>query len=350
MRNRVSKSIYILCILLMTALRVSARSEAQQMFLDEAVHDLEWSPDGSLLAVAVDSGVRIYDGEMQPLAHLQANLGAVSQISWQPQQGSQIAVIGFNGVSVEIWDRDTTTETFSLSLSFVLETEYISAIAWSPDGEKLAILVNDFEFGNPDPLGYIEIWNASTWTLGTTISHRLRYAPPMLVWDPTSTMIASGSSACYDPDQCSAGPTLETFDIVSGERAQNTNLGAYPPQSLVWAPGADIAVSTFNVEVYAASGERLYQSEPYNGLRVQLDWSGDGSLLAALDAYGHLAIINPFTAEVLTNSTAIRDVVAIDWNGTTNALAIGSANGVIEMMEMSIILESTSTMTSLNER
>lgn len=99
-----------------------------------SVSAVAWAPQGSQLATADEDTIRIWDGFSGELLFMIHNTGAFS-LAWNPI-GTQLASAS---LAVRIWDV-TTGQLVQEILG------YASAVAWSPDGTRLAY---DGEDGNP---------------------------------------------------------------------------------------------------------------------------------------------------------------------------------------------------------
>jgi WD40 repeat protein len=113
---------------------------------------------------------------------------------------------------VWIWDPDTGTHTF-----LTVHTDWVNALAWSPDGTQLAS-------AGADKL--VRIWNPDTGTY-TTLAGHSRWVTA-LAWSPDGTRLASA-----DDDG-----TILVHDLEDGA---TTRLRVLPLTCLAWSV-AGIAV------------------------------------------------------------------------------------------------------------
>ncbi len=109
------------------------------------VHALAWSPDSSRLATAsVDGTVRVWDARKRTIIQVLSNAFALG-VAWSPD-GRYLASGGGERL-VKLWNAGTLAEFASISTVMTLTGEptrtgaddYILSIAWSPDGEWLAV-------------------------------------------------------------------------------------------------------------------------------------------------------------------------------------------------------------------
>jgi WD40 repeat protein/serine/threonine protein kinase len=117
----------------------------------EGVNCLAWSPDSSHLASAGgDSCVKIWDTRHGWAQHTLSGHGApVKGLAWNPA-GTRLAS-GSRDLSLKLWDPATGVEVCSFDRPGGI-VQSIEAVAWSPDGKRIA--VSDIE-------GYIGILDAS---------------------------------------------------------------------------------------------------------------------------------------------------------------------------------------------
>jgi hypothetical protein len=115
------------------------------------VQAVAWSPDGSLIASAArDKTVQVWK-PFQPTAPVlvyRGHSGIVFSLAWSPD-GTRIASAGIDGTT-QIWDAHTGAHLLTYPHGVVLP-QSANALAWSPNGASLALVVED-----------IHVWSAST--------------------------------------------------------------------------------------------------------------------------------------------------------------------------------------------
>jgi WD40 repeat protein len=140
---------------------------------------VEWSPDGSRLATALD-GAKVWDvASGALLATLPGFPLTVSSISWSPD-GSRL-VVGGGGRTMRIYDV-TTWDPLEIATSY--ERGAHSPV-WSPDGTMLA---TSGAFDSDDP---VMIWDTATATLRAP---RYQQTFPVPSWSPDSRRLVTAST------------------------------------------------------------------------------------------------------------------------------------------------------------
>ena len=108
--------------------------------------DVKYSPDGTLIAVASNIGIWIYDAQTyQEIDLLTEHSEIVWSIAFSPD-GQTLA--GANNGTVKLWDVDTGQHKATLKGN----GGWIPSVAFSPDGQTLAA-------GDGDEL---KLWDAGT--------------------------------------------------------------------------------------------------------------------------------------------------------------------------------------------
>jgi WD40 repeat protein len=109
--------------------------------------DLNWNPEGTRLAGAGwDQSVWIWDVESSQVVHkLVGHSGMVTSVSWS-RAGDRLASVSPIDQSVRLWNTSTGDELM------VLPAASASSVAFSPDGNRLAVSSTD---------GIVQVWSAA---------------------------------------------------------------------------------------------------------------------------------------------------------------------------------------------
>jgi WD40 repeat protein len=167
----------------------------QRIYSGHADHvlGLAWSPDGTRIASAsADKTVQVWDAATgRNIFTYRGHTDYVFAVAWSPD-GKRIAT-GGNDKVVQVWEltKDTkgnfiTSFLFSKQGSFAYRGHNgrINAIAWSPDGRRIASVGSDKS---------LQIWDASSGKLAFIYRHRSS-AFNVVAWSFDNRRIATGNN------------------------------------------------------------------------------------------------------------------------------------------------------------
>src|SRR5215204_6305260 len=100
---------FVLIIVLSSGFVVAQQTTLPSIYLSrshgERTHNIAWSPDGSLIAWAIDHDIWIYTADLkEEYAHLQGHTDEVFSVSWSPD-GIRL-VSGDSDATVRIWNME----------------------------------------------------------------------------------------------------------------------------------------------------------------------------------------------------------------------------------------------------
>lgn len=333
------------------------------------VDDVEFSPDGTMLAASNSNNVDVFDTATgETIVTLGPNPGNTTQLAWSPD-GSRIAVVAQGTDQAVLWDVATGEQLFTLdhigasgllslggwnedggtvataggtSIRFwdaatgeiaeriTTASEYTMAMAWSPDGSQLAV-------GSTT----IEVFNAGEWDSGVELTDPYVSDPS---WSPDGAMLAALEGpffvtyVLYDAETLEIVRTLGCSGFPQDWEAPcdtgpNERLG--PPS---WSPDGAVIVGYSWDESMAfvwdpASGNLLATINLVEGSTY---WAADGTTLLLTSVGGApIAFWDPITGqqagELATGPDAVIDL-AISPDGTK--LASGDSGGFVRIWSL----------------
>gem|GEM_PF-500093 len=267
------------------------------------------------------------------------HVDGVTALAWSPD-GSRIATGSDDGVRV--WDAVTGESLFSLERG-----RGVGAVVWSPDGSRIAT-------GSDDG---VRVWDAVTGE--SLFSLERGHGVKSVVWSPDGSRIATGSAVgvwvwdavtgenvlslkhdhwlesvawSSDGSRIATGSAVGVWvwDAVTGENVLSLKHD-HRVKSVAWSPDSSrIATSsTFDdgVRVWdAVTGENVLSLK--HVYRVEsVAWSPDGKRIATSSTFDDVRVWDAVTGEKLL-TLECDYVTAVAWSSDGKRIATGSAVGV----------------------
>ena len=231
---------------------------------------IDINPAGTVLAVTRADGLWLYDMEnLTPLNQPEGVFANSPALAWSPD-GTKIAIyIGpQDGIAIyDVWGQEIIT-TLRTSDHY---TANVYTLSWSPDGSKVAAIGTiPWRVGDVDSEKIlVEFSNLDMWPE----SLRLFYGrlSSLLTWSPDSRQVAL-------PD----GEDVAIFNVDTWEREKTLPAELYRITSLDWSSNDQLAVAAQDepIQIWDVQSEQLVYEFPIDGDHFVTKWSNDGQTLA----------------------------------------------------------------------
>jgi WD40 repeat protein len=227
---------------------------------------------------------------------------AIKAVAWSPD-GRRVATASMDG-TVGVWDAGS-----GKSVTTPLKHRGgVLAVAWSPDGRRLATASNET----------VQVWDAVSGR-AATLPLKHRGEVKAVVWSPDGTRVATAS----------VDGTARVWDAVSGQAVAPPLAHQDEIKAVAWSPDGTRLATASNDQTArvwdAVSGEAMlvHQDE----VRA-VAWSPDGKLLATASADETARVWDAVSGEAVTPALAHRGVIlAVAWSPDGTCVATASVDG-----------------------
>jgi WD40 repeat protein len=322
--------------------------------LEDHIQSLEWSKDGSALAVATISG---------PISVLDPTSGAIKQkyaghgfgtlvLGWHPDQ-RQLVSGGQDG-KVKLWSLDSPEAKASLPMG----SAWVEVLKWSPNGKFLAVsagkklAIIDPEMNQltayPDQPKTIAdlVWFGNSRQFATGGFGGVRF------WSPTGTEMCEEFEwrgailkLALSPDEklLAAGAQESTVHFWYVKDGKDLEMSGYPlkVRELSWdssskmlATGGGELITIWNCGGKGPAGSQPIQLGLHTEPLASLTFQKRGPLLASGCITGKVVLWCPSLSEKhLAFSTLPDDegVANLQWSPSDGLLAVGGDRGTVEV-------------------
>lgn len=192
-------------------------------------------------------------------------------------------------------------------------TDHVNAVAWSPDGTRLATASDDHT---------ARIWDSATGRAVASLTGHTDMVEDV-AWSPDGSRIATGSAdgtaRLWDPR---SGRTTATFN----------NVATFSKNSLTWSPdGTRLAIIAMDHTVQVWNPVTTRQVTVLRGHRElvnEVAWSPDGAYLATASDDDTARVWDSSSGRLIRTLTEHGSVYSVRWRPKTTMLAVDSIDGI----------------------
>jgi len=265
--------------------------------------------------------------------------GQVSALAWSPD-GKRLATAagGSQGANFQVWDATTGQQL----ASYGGQLTFPSCLAWSLDGTRI---LSGGKPADSTDLNNFRIWDAATGKLLVEFGSRNVGAERIYLqgaaWSPDGSRIAASVAIYADPTIVYPDEALQIWDVATNRLLSTDPVASSAPFQLLnavaWSPDSkELALSdgTSTVQIWDVTTSKLLLTYRGHTTPVQpLAWSPDGRFLASASGYPEVQVWNPATgALVFRYQGHTAGVDALAWSPDSKRIVSGSqsAGGIGE--------------------
>jgi eukaryotic-like serine/threonine-protein kinase len=243
-----------------------------------------------------------YSGHSQP----------VNAVAWSPD-GKRIASASSDH-TVQVWGAANGRNL----LTYHGHTDSVDAVAWSPDSRHIASASSDHT---------VQVWDATTG--GYVLTYRGHSDDVTAVaWSPDSRRIASAS----------LDRTVQVWDAITGGHVLTYREHTEGVDAVAWSPDSSrIASASWDgtVQVWdAANGRSLLTYYGHTERVTAVAWSPDGSRIASASWDGTVQVWDAANGRsLLTYYGHSEGVTAVAWSPDGKRIASGGLDTVVQVLD-----------------
>ncbi|GHO61106.1 WD40 repeat domain-containing protein [Ktedonobacter robiniae] len=251
-----------------------------------------------------------------PALRYEGHWNGVYALAWSPD-GSRIASVGREG-RFHIWGPRTAQTLFtSPEIEYQFSAFNYAALAWSPDARFLAFSWADQQ---------IQVWNV------TAQHQQLSYGDSVIVsWSPNGNYLATifhfGQSSTFCIWEALTGKKLFTQDRVE---VCAINALTWSPDSTYIAFASDDKLNS--VQIWKAlSAEQFPGYTRHRGNVSSLSWSPDGTYIVSAETDHTVQVWHPVAGHRLTYRGHADQVYVASWSPNGKYIASASADRTVQV-------------------
>lgn len=289
---------------------VTRFTELRVINATENIYSVAWSPDGTKIVSAPNP--KVWDASTgAKLMALEGQNEGVGSISWWPD-GSKILSSSWYG-TVVVWN----AATGALISNF---TGQISGLAsLSPDGLEIASAYSRYENGS---WKYgLNILNSTTGANVSAFTGHSEFVSA-IAWSADGKRLASGS----------ADRSVRILDAVTGENLKTLTGHTDWVYTVAWSPDGSTVASggaAYDRTIRfwnATSGAEVRKITGFPAGILSVAWSPDGRLLASGDAAGPVRVWDAATGDLKANLTGHEwNVTSVAWSPDGTRIVSGGS-------------------------